>query len=257
MSHEKNLKLAVKFRFLRIPTKWSLETDQHGRLQAVPHLIGDPNNVAMVDIDGWELRRRFLQLQNGDGKAVLRFLDQVGVWILEDPGIPVVMDLEGLPRQFFSGVFGSRFAMGTALPVSRERLQDNARGWNELLMNRSALKQRFSPLPAAAAGKTAKDRYAWSTWSMNSLNMHIEWHGGNAFAVVETITAWEMLVATTHLDLLRGSKFGICQRKDCAIAFPKVSKHDRKYCSQACAHLVAVRKSRKRKKQEENHAAKW
>jgi RNA polymerase-binding transcription factor DksA len=87
---------------------------------------------------------------------------------------------------------------------------------------------------------------------MNEFPMHIEWRRNGAFAVVETITGLEMLVATTHLDLLRHADFKICARADCAIPFPRLSGHKRIYCSIECAHVVAQRALRERKKAEEN-----
>jgi hypothetical protein len=60
-----------------------------------------------------------------------------------------------------------------------------------------------------------------------------------------------MLVATTHLGLLRHAKFESCARADCGIPFPRLSDHNQLYCSSECAHVVAQRALRKRKKREE------
>jgi hypothetical protein len=87
---------------------------------------------------------------------------------------------------------------------------------------------------------------------MNELPMHIEWKRGGAFGVVETITGWEMLVATIHLDLLRHADFKSCARADCGIPFPRLSGHNQIYCSPECAHVVAQRALRRRKKREED-----
>lgn len=54
---------------------------------------------------------------------------------------------------------------------------------------------------------------------------------------------------TITLEHLSGAKFGICEQPDCRIPFPFKSGHQRKYCSPECAHLMAVRASRKRAKQ--------
>jgi hypothetical protein len=94
--------------------------------------------------------------------------------------------------------------------------------------------------------------FGMQTARMNELPMHIEWERGGAFAVVDTITGWEMMVATSHLALLRHAKFKSCARKDCGIPFPSLSGHNQIYCSPECAHVVAQRELRKRKKREES-----
>jgi hypothetical protein len=50
---------------------------------------------------------------------------------------------------------------------------------------------------------------------------------------------------TTTMDLLRQLKFKTCARPDCDKPFPVTSKHERNYCTQYCAHLESVRRSRK------------
>ena len=109
--------------------------------------------------------------------------------------------------------------------------------------------QRKSPAPSAKS--IQKLFFALQTAKMNELPLHLEWKRGGAFAVVETITGWEMLVATTHLDLLRHADFKNCARADCAIPFPRLSGHNQIYCGPECAHVVAQRELRKRKKREE------
>jgi hypothetical protein len=50
---------------------------------------------------------------------------------------------------------------------------------------------------------------------------------------------------TVTIDLLRHLTFKVCARRDCGLPFPVTSKHKREYCSQSCAHLESVRRSRK------------
>jgi len=50
---------------------------------------------------------------------------------------------------------------------------------------------------------------------------------------------------TVTIDLLRRLTFKTCARRDCGLPFPVTSKHRREYCSQYCAHLESVRRSRK------------
>jgi hypothetical protein len=63
-------------------------------------------------------------------------------------------------------------------------------------------------------------------------------------------TCKDALRTTLVLDFVRGLKFRTCARKDCAMPFQIESKHKRKFCTQYCAHLESVRRSRRRQARE-------
>jgi hypothetical protein len=65
-----------------------------------------------------------------------------------------------------------------------------------------------------------------------------------------TDSAEAALRMTVTADLLDEAKFKICSRPDCGQPFKLESNHDKKFCSRACAHLVAVRRSRKAMKKD-------
>lgn len=246
MSREK-VRLSVEISFLRIPTEWSLEQDTQGRWVAVP-AVSQATSVKVSEIDGWGLRRRFLRLKPGDREAALQFLQGVGVWRAQSaPGASLE---EG--NALVSGAFGARVFNGRALSVPLHDLLRQQQWWLKTLRDPAALKARFGTPPAPSAKSIQKLSFALQTATMNELPMHIEWKRGGAFAVVETITGWEMLVATIHLDLLRHADFKSCARADCGIPFPRLSGHNQIYCSPECAHVVAQRALRKRKKREED-----
>ena len=75
-----------------------------------------------------------------------------------------------------------------------------------------------------------------------------DWYGARQIAVIETFEAVSTIIVTIELDHLRGAKFGVCARHDCPQFFEITSRHKRKYCSPECAHLIAVRRLRKRRK---------
>jgi len=241
------IQLTVEVAFLRIPTEWSLEQDTQGRWVAVP-AVSQATSVKVSEIDGWGLRRRFLRLKPGDREAALQFLQGVGVWRAQSaPGASLE---EG--NKLVSGAFGARAFNGRALSVPLHDLLRQQQWWLKTLRDPAALKARFGTPPAPSAKSIQKLSFALQTATMNELPMHIEWKRGGAFAVVETITGWEMLVATIHLDLLRHADFKSCARADCGIPFPRLSGHNQIYCSPECAHVVAQRALRRRKKREED-----
>src|SRR5712692_9866830 len=77
MTREK-VHLAVETGFLQVPTDWSIESDEQGRRIAVPE-VKQLGRGKWKEIDGWELRDRFLRLEHAE-EAALQFLQKVGVW---------------------------------------------------------------------------------------------------------------------------------------------------------------------------------
>ena len=66
----------------------------------------------------------------------------------------------------------------------------------------------------------------------------------------------DAIMAAIFLDKLANVKSSMCHRPDCGVVFNHESGHERKYCTQECAHLVAVRNDRKRKAEAKGKAAK-
>jgi len=246
MSREK-LWLSVEIAFLRIPTEWTMERNDKLRWVAVP-AVTQATSAKIAEIDGWGLRRRFLRLKPGDRKAALQFLQDVGVWQAEpDSGASLN---EG--DKLVSGAFGARAFNGRALPVPLDVLWRRQRWWLKTLRDPAALKKRLGPPPSTSAHSFQKLMFALQNRMMNEFSMHIEWRRDGALAVAETITGVEMLMATTHLDLLRHADFGSCARADCGIPFAHRSGHNQIYCGPECAHVVAQRALRERQKREED-----
>jgi hypothetical protein len=77
-----------------------------------------------------------------------------------------------------------------------------------------------------------------------------DWYDAKNLAVIQTRNVVSAILTTIEIDHLRGGKFGACHRSDCPKFFEITSRHKRKYCSQACAHLVSVRRLRSRRRLE-------
>jgi hypothetical protein len=58
----------------------------------------------------------------------------------------------------------------------------------------------------------------------------------------------EAILATIYVDGLVGVDYRLCSLKDCNHLYEVSSKHDRQYCTQACAHKASVRRRRAEKK---------
>ena len=62
---------------------------------------------------------------------------------------------------------------------------------------------------------------------------------------IRTYFCHAAISATVTFDLLGRVRFKRCSRPDCRYPFPITSRHRRKYCTQYCAHLESVRRTRK------------
>jgi len=210
---------------------------------AVPHVRSVHGCVKTELIDGREMRRRFQRLQHTPG-ASLDFLNAIGVWsAYEHNGKPL-----GSGHSAINGPVGSRYFNGYAMPIDLDQLWAEQRTLDSQLRKPSLLKSQLGPGPGDDASPYHKAIHALTTRFQNELPLHVEWRKSKPIAVIETITGRELLTATTHLELIQGAKFKVCQRPDCAIMFPVISKRARKYCTYNCAHLMAVRNSRPGKK---------
>ena len=231
------LKVSTELRFLKIPVVWTTsEIELSGRSIALftPNL----SRADAVTVDGWDLRRKFLRMEH-TAKAALGFLSEVGLWTI-DWRAPVTS------RRYFNGTYGSRHCYGDAAITTLPNLIRLQKYAVRLMEDRAALIHEFGPTPGQMASYEERRRHALRTAFINQLPLHIEWRKKAPFAVIETATGWEMISATTQFDLLRGAKFKPCAREDCRIPFPMITRHAKIYCSQSCAHVMAMRKKREK-----------
>jgi hypothetical protein len=107
----------------------------------------------------------------------------------------------------------------------REALVRPARDWN-------ALAAQFAP------GKVSK--------LTGPLQMLFDWKSKVPVAKVILTDSLTAMIATIQVDALQGVEFRVCARPDCKNPPFRIEARQKIYCSADCAHLVAVRNSRKR-----------
>lgn len=78
------------------------------------------------------------------------------------------------------------------------------------------------------------------------LPITFQWESSVPTACIKTRRSLSAIIASIQIDALQGSQFKVCARHDCHSAPFKVEARQKIYCSAECAHLVAVRESRKR-----------
>jgi hypothetical protein len=76
--------------------------------------------------------------------------------------------------------------------------------------------------------------------------IQFEWNGQIPFLRISTTWTIQAIIATIQMDKLQGAPFKLCARHDCNNPPFKVESRQKIYCSNDCAHLVAVRNQRAR-----------
>ncbi len=231
--------IAIELRFLRIPTRWGLRKENlSGAWMLVPE-IDQAMEPKLTPIGSpWELRNQFFRMKH-DENAAFEFLNQVGVWrAIDDPHVTA-----SAGKMLLDGAFGHRLFLGRALPLTLEDLWRHQDHWASMLRTPSLLRAEFGRVPACDAAPFEKMEFSLKANLNNTLPLHMEWDRGRPHAVAEPITGWELLIATTQVDLVTGAPFQVCQRRDCGISF---SGRRRKYCQWYCGHIESVRAHRKK-----------
>jgi hypothetical protein len=92
--------------------------------------------------------------------------------------------------------------------------------------------------------------------SQGSLFRYREYpHPQPLVAEITVSSALEAMLATVYVDRITDTKFQACGLRDCPEIYEVSSKHERQYCSQACAHKASVRRRRAKAKAAELEAA--
>ncbi|MBX3333931.1 MAG: hypothetical protein KF876_07390 [Nitrospira sp.] len=185
--------------------------------------------------------------------AVLDFLHDVGLWATRaiSTGSP---DERYIVKGDPGGVVSVRPQI--AMPVILRRFWQAQEELREFLINPKLWEERLF-----AQNQQDKDALApvAHILYLQPLPLTMEWRGNQPIGAIKVTTAEELLAATTHIDLIRGAKFKVCERPDCKTPFPILSGHARKYCDWYCGHIESVRRTRmkaKRQRKDAHHGTK-
>lgn len=164
------------------------------------------------------IRKSFLQIEQQDVADLVKFLNRTGVWERGKRSIPL--------SEFWKDQDTIRYLLTDRKPeefsASRRTVQMTfERALLEALYVQSVYHQRWLPLPP-------------------TIELAVFGTRGCLY-----LSVWQ--------DLVRKARFRYCAREDCPDYGPlkspfEVTRLDRVYCSQYCAHLVSLRNQRARKK---------
>jgi hypothetical protein len=247
---EKVLGIPIAVVLRATPWIWELKSDKdkiRTTVEPIPlpqRFIARPAPVPMVkwkgielpgpppipkDFDGRAIRDRFMELKTDEDH--LAFLNQYGKFSL----LGEFEKSRGWRRVDFEG-------WQTVFAELAKRAPET---WSDYVDSLLPLRPGFDILGV---------RSALFFGSRHEVEFHchglpqIGWRGAKHLALLQASDVVSAIFATIEIDHLRGAKFGVCARTDCPKFFEITSRHSRKYCSQYCAHLESVRRTRGRQR---------
>ena len=230
--------LPMRVRFLRVPVRWELreirsESQGAPRIWAFPTVIDDGtlDCFKLKERDAWDCREEFLAIPVGDNEKMRLYLESVGIWF----------DDRNEYENQVSEVAQHR-AAGHPHAVTIKGLWLFQSVLKRSLINKKAFVKKYGL--ALSRPETGLQLLNESKKVMEfPLSMEL---GKAATGVIPLDDAFRMLLATVFIDVARGIRFKVCQRKDCRKPFPLESKHKKKFCCWYCAHITTVRRNRPR-----------
>ena len=192
----------------------------------------------------WPMREEFLRLKQ-DNKALLAFLNKVGIWGPTRTGVPAPAAVE------ISSASRRQLALA-AVDLDPNRLTAEIRSalWRTALadpaLDRNTVNYMF-PFEIWAFQKQCRDalKKPAHKWVTSQKLLALVPRREYPHYVRTATSCQRAILDTITIDLLRKVKFRLCARPDCRAPFAIQSQHQRKYCCQYCAHIESVRRQRR------------
>ena len=260
MSPIPTVPVALHIRAARIPIHWTVREcpvvevrDADGRVlteggvervfwpQVETTKWGDVELTAIEDPLDFRIQLfRFFNVNKTEA-AALDFLHDIGAWRT----VSESHREEWAKGTYANVTYGHRQGIGLRmLPTTLPEILQATKGWYRLLGNHNPkkLEAQFKPPPPPDARPIDRDRFAMEAQFVNTLPVSLEWHGKDPYAVIETISAWELMIAAAWSDVVSRAEKQVCAR--CGTRFTWSRK--KKYCLWECGHLEAVRNHKRK-----------
>jgi hypothetical protein len=187
--------------------------------------------------DGWKIREAFLGIR--DAKGIYTFLDEFGRFQQQARNGHLSLDTV----QRWQRVI--RWLLTHPMPE-----------WGWFTGSASVAQHgRYGPLM-----HFGQDIY-YCTAAANNFNVSFRMSGSVSMLRVLAPDVITAMLASVYVDAWQGLRYGICGRQDCLTPFLIKTKRERSYCTNYCAHLEGMRRTRaeakelKRKSQERRAVA--
>lgn len=182
--------------------------------------------------DAWAMRANFLRLK-GDSISLVEFLSRYGEW-----------GDNTNPRLGLNKAGNHELVPTIVMPAQiwyAEDKRERKANFKELLKRR----KEFLPLQDLIRWGLVCGQKKWFSSEYGGCSLDGPRPEFPHF-VIKKNTCFDALLSTVSLDYLAGAKHRLCARPDCRMPFALESRHSRLYCTQYCAHLESVRRSRQR-----------
>jgi hypothetical protein len=249
MKNMSPIPIALHIRAARIPVRWAARVSIEGERVFWPQVETTKwGTVELSEIeDPLDRRIQLFRVFNTTRTeaAALDFLHHIGAWRIVGDNTRE----EWAEGTYANVAYRHRHAVGLrVLPTTLADLLRETGRWYKLMgiRNPKKLEAEFKQPPPAEGRTSDLNLFALEAQLTNTLPVSLEWHGKDPYAVIETISAWELMTAAAWADVV-----GRAEEQVCATCGTRFTWHrKRKHCQWQCGHLTAVRKY-KRKKAEE------
>jgi hypothetical protein len=269
MSPIPTVPIALHIRAARIPIRWTVRDHTLHEMRAADGRVLQEGGVERVfwpqvettkwgDVELTEIENplefriklfRFFNMNKTEA-AALDFLQDIGAW-------RIVSETER--ERWAEGTYanvthGHRKGVGLRmLPTTLPEILQAIEGWYRLLGNHNPkkLEAQFKPPPPPDARVSERNLFAMEAQFVNTLPVSLEWHGKDPYAVIETISAWELMIAAAWSDVVSRAEKQVCARCGTRFTWPRKKKH----CQYECGHLAAVGRYKRKKALEKRQQA--
>jgi hypothetical protein len=181
-------------------------------------------------LDPWKCREAFFGIREGESESLRKFLHKVGLWL------PEAADRMG--EGHWSKDIRHHCEAGNPIPISVKGLLRFRHSLQSALLDVEAFKRDYAP--TLTSPETGFELYEQS-----GLRFPLQFELTNvASGVIILSDAYNMLLATTLIDVARGIRFAICARESCLKSFPLKTKRRKIFCSPKCAHAACEKRNR-------------
>jgi len=219
--------------------RWELreirsESQDAPQIWAFPTVVYDDtvDSFKLKERSAWDCREEFLAIPDGDNEKMRLYLESVGLWLDDRYGPPDYVHPIREVAQHLKAEHPQ--------PVAILGLWKFQSMLKRSLINPRAFREKYG----LALGRPETGLQLLNeTKKVMEFPLSMEL-GKAATGVIPLNDAFRMLLATVFIDVVRGIRFKVCQRKDCRKPFPLESKHKKKFCCWYCAHITTVRRNR-------------
>lgn len=228
------MSVPIQFHVGSFRLNWEIERDDKDILFVGRCVVNEPMEHIPTG-DAWELVRQYLSVDAGNEQSVLKFLAVTGEF--------------GVPK---GSMIPRKFQEPRVYSISRGTRDQKVRVGDEMV--EEMVLESFSLREFAIIQDYVRRILTtgnpvlptpWRSTYVQRYEIAFSETRSGPRAHVSVSHTFSSVLATIQFKLVQGAKFRTCARKDCGLPFELTSRHARRFCTQYCAHITALRRRRK------------